>query len=222
MKSGVTYLLRASLMVSFLAVAATPARADWLLTPYLGVVFGGASNQFVLNDADDEFEQRVSLGGSVGWMSKGVFGLEVDYSAAPNFFQFTGGTNNFDLFDFDSSVQTLMGNAVIALPIGGSTGMGFHPYLTAGLGTIRTQLRSDSDVFDDITSNDTGYNFGAGANMFLGDHFGLRADVRYFRQLESLDDEDPITDNPFFDQELANEVFNFWRGTIGITFRFGG
>lgn len=217
-----TALLRACLVTAFLTAAATPARADWLLTPYLGVVFGGASNQFVLNDADDEFEQRISVGGSVGWMSKGIVGFEVDYSAAPNFFQFTGGTNNFDILDLDSSVQTLMANFILAIPIGGSSGGGFRPYVTAGAGTIRTQLRSASDVFDDITSNDTGYNFGAGANMFFGDHFGVRADVRYFRQLESLDDEDPITDNPFFDQQIANEVFNFWRGTIGITFRFGG
>ncbi len=61
----------------------------------------------------------------------------------------------------------------------------------------------------------------AGVGMFLGQRFGLRADVRYFRGLEPLDDEDPITDNPFFDQELATKDFNFWRGTLGITFRFG-
>jgi opacity protein-like surface antigen len=217
-----TTLLRAVLIVAVLGSTATPARADWLLTPYLGVVFGGAANQFVLNDADDEFEQRISVGGSVGWMSQGIVGFELDYSAAPNFFQFTGGTNNFDILDLDSSVQTLMANVILAIPIGGSTGGGFRPYVTAGAGTIRTQLRSASDVFDDITSNDTGYNFGAGANLFFGDHFGLRADVRYFRQLESLDDEDPITDNPFFDQEIATDVFDFWRGTIGFTIRFGG
>ena len=146
----------------------------------------------------------MNFGGSFGWRSKGIFGFEVDYNVAPNFFQFTGGTNNFDLFDFDSSVQTLMGNVVIAIPIGGSTGLGFHPYLTAGLGTIRTQLRSDSDVFDDITSNDRGFNVGGGADFFFGTHFGLRADLRYVRGFESLDDEDPIEDNPFFDQSIRD------------------
>ncbi len=155
MNNGMKPLLRTALTLLFIGSLAAPARADWFLTPYIGAAFGGASNQFVLNDLDDEFEQRVNFGGSFGWRSKGIFGVEVDYNVAPNFFQFTGGTNNFDLFDFDSSVQTLMGNVVIAIPIGGSSGLGFHPYLTAGLGTIRTQLRSDSDVFDDITSNDT-------------------------------------------------------------------
>jgi len=220
MNNAIKPLLRTALTLLFIGSLAAPARADWYLTPYIGAAFGGASNQFVLNDLDDEFEQRVNFGGSFGWRSKGIFGVEVDYNVAPNFFQFTGGTNNFDLFDFDSSVQTLMGNAVIALPIGGSTGMGFHPYVTAGLGTIRTQLRSDSDVFDDITSNDTGFNVGGGAHFFLGTHFGLRADVRYVRGFESLDDEDPIEDNPFFDQSIATDVFNYTRGTVGLTFRW--
>lgn len=217
-----TSLGRIVLATAFLAGAATPVRADWLLTPHLGVVFGGASNQFVLNDLDDEFEQRVSFGGSLGYMSKGIFGIEVDYSVAPNFFQFTGGTNNFDILDLDSSVQTLMANFVLAIPIGGSTGGGFRPYVTAGAGTIRTQLRSASDVFDDLIDNDPGFNAGGGATVFMGDHFGLRADVRYFRGIEALDDDDPIVDNPFFEQEIFRDVFSFWRGTIGITFRFGG
>lgn len=171
-------------------------------------------------DLDDEFEQRVNFGGSFGYRTKGILGFEVDYNVAPNFFQFTGGTNDFDLFDFDSSVQTLMANVVLAIPVGGSTGAGFQPYVTAGFGTIRTQLRSESDVFDDITSNDSGFNVGGGANFFVTTHFGLRADVRYIRGFESLDDEDPITDNPFFDQPFATDVFNYWRGTLGLAFRW--
>jgi opacity protein-like surface antigen len=210
---------RTILLVLMLSAFAAPARADWLLTPYLGGVFGGAANQFVVNDVDDEFEQRMTVGASLGYFLNGIFGLEVDYSVAPNFFQFTGGTGNFDLFDLDSSVQTLMGNVVLAIPVGGPDGA-FRPYVSAGLGSIRTQLRSESDVFDDITSNDTGYNFGAGAHLVAAGRFGVRADVRYFRGFESIDDEDPV-DNPLFDQPFANEAFNFWRGTIGLTFRFG-
>ena len=215
-----TLVRTTALALLFVGSVAAPARADWFLTPYFGVVFGGAANQFDLHDRDDEFEQRVNFGGSFGYRTKGVLGFEVDYNVAPNFFQFTGGTGNFDLLNLDSSVQTLMGNVVVAIPIGGSTGAGFQPYVTAGLGTIRTQLRSASDVFDDLTSNDSGFNVGAGAHIFAGTHVGLRADVRYIRGFESLDDEDPITDNPFFDQTIATEVFNFWRGTLGLTFRW--
>jgi opacity protein-like surface antigen len=208
------------LMLMLSLSVAAPARADWLLTPYFGVVFGGAANQFSTDDLDDTFEQRFNLGLSAGYYSAGVLGFEVDYSVAPNFFQFTGGTGNFDLLDLDSSVQTLMGNVVLALPVGGQDGP-FRPYVSGGLGTIRTQLRSESDVFADLTSNDTGYNFGAGAHLLAKGRFGLRVDIRYFRGFEAIDDEDPV-DNPLFDQPFAQEVFNFWRGTLGVTFRFGG
>jgi opacity protein-like surface antigen len=220
MQNWMSLVRRTALALLFVGMVASPARADWLLTPYFGVVFGGAANQFATDDLDDKFEQRVNFGGSFGYRTRGVIGFEVDYNVAPNFFQFTGGTGNFDLFDLDSSVQTLMGNVVVAIPIGGSTGAGFQPYVTAGLGTIRTQLRSASDVFDDITSNDSGFNVGAGAYVFAGTHVGLRADVRYIRGFESIDDEDPIEDNPFFDQPFATDVFNFWRGTLGVTFRW--
>lgn len=213
------FLLRTSLVLLFLGSAAVPARADWFLTPYLGAAFGGAANQFTYNDLDDEFEQRVNFGGTFGYrFGNGAIGLEVDYNLAPNFFQFTGGTGNFDLLDTDSSVQTVMGNIVLSIP--GRRDARFQPYVTAGLGTIRTNLRSESDVFDDITSDDSGYSFGAGAHFFAGRHVGLRVDARYIRGFESIDDEDPIEDNPFFDQPFATEVFNFWRGTLGVTFRW--
>lgn len=214
---GTSHLRRAALVVLVLALTVAPARADWLLTPYLGVVFGGASNSFVLNDLDDEFEQRLSLGGSVAFLHHGLFGVEVDYSVAPNFFQFTGGTGNFDILDLNSSVQTLMGNAVLSRNHGA-----FRPYVAGGVGTIRVNLQSASDVFGDLTSNDTGVNIGGGAHMFLGRHVALRADVRYFRGLEPLDDEDPSTDDDFFDQQFTKEDFQFWRGTLGVTFKFGG
>jgi len=105
------------------------------------------------------------------------------------------------------------------VPVGGTDGP-FRPYVSAGFGTIRTQLRSESDVFDELRSNDSGYNFGAGAHLLAAGRVGIRADVRYFRGFEAIDDEDPV-ENPLFDQPFADEVFNFWRGTIGVTFRFG-
>ena len=220
MLNGVNLARTTALALLIVGTLAAPARADWCLTPYTGIVFGGAANQFSITDLDDEFEQRVNFGASIGYRTAGVFGFEFDYNVAPNFFQFTGGTGDFDLFDFDSSVQTFMGNVILAIPIGGSTGAGFQPYVTAGLGTIRTTLRSESDVFDDITSNDTGFNVGGGANFFIATHFGLRADLRYIRGFESIDDEDPIEDSPFFDQPAATEVFNYWRGSLGLTFRW--
>jgi opacity protein-like surface antigen len=219
MTKGMTALLRTGLTLLILGSLAAPARADWFLTPFVGVAFGGTSNQFVFNDLDDEFEQRAVFGGSIGYRTKGIFGVEVEYAAAPNFFQYTAGTNNFNLVDLGQSVQTLMGNVIVSIRVGGSHGGGFQPYVTAGFGSIRTQLRSESDAIPDLVDHDPGFNAGVGANVFAATHFGFRADVRYFRGIESLDNDDPVA-NPFFDQQIAKDVFNFWRGSLGLTFRW--
>ena len=61
---------------------------------------------------DENFEQRFTWGGSLSWMGAGVFGFEVDYSLTPNFFQINGADEDVELFDLDSSIQTLMGNVI--------------------------------------------------------------------------------------------------------------
>ena len=77
-----------------LAVLALPSRAsaDWLLTPFVGWNFGGSADIVSFEgDFDDEFEQRVNFGASLGWMGAGVMGFEADLSFTPNFFEDTRG-----------------------------------------------------------------------------------------------------------------------------------
>ncbi len=206
------HVLRAALVLLILGGVAKPASADWLFTPYLGVVFGGSANTFDINDLDDEFEQRIAFGGSLAWMGNGMLGFEVDYGVAPNFFQLKGDTEDIDLFDFDSSVQTLMANITLGAPIGGTTGAGFRPYASGGLGLMRANVSSPADLFDNLSNNELGLNAGAGALVFFSDNVGLRGDVRYFRGLQKGDDEG---------EDLDLEDFDFWRATLGISFRFG-
>ena len=210
------------LLTVLLALAAAgPARADWLLTPYIGGVFGGASNQFTFNDTDDEFEQRMNFGLSFGYYSKGIFGVEVDFNYTPNFFQLTEGGEDFEFFDVDSSMTTLMGNLVIGIPIGGTTGGGVRPYVTGGAGLMRANIEFE-DIFDDLSTNELGINFGGGVHIFFNDNIGFRGDLRYFRALEQQDDDDPAEDDDFFDEDFGLADFDYWRATVGVTFRFGG
>jgi opacity protein-like surface antigen len=213
MSARMSQVLRAALLLLFLGGVATPASADWLLTPYLGVVFGGSSNTVDLNDFDDEFEQRLNFGGSATWMGQGIIGFEVDFNMAPNFFQTTAGGDDFDILDLDSSVQTLMGNLVVGIPVGGSTGPGVRPYATGGIGLMRANLDSATDLFDNLSTNELGLNLGGGAHVFFNDNIGIRGDLRYFRGLQGGDDDD---------DDLDLEDFDYWRGTFGVTFRFGG
>jgi hypothetical protein len=192
----------------FLAGVATPASADWLFTPYLGVTFGGAADFGDVGDLDDNFEKKVTYGGSLAWMGAGIVGFEVDFGSTPNFFETTTGVGDFDWGD--SNVTTLMGNLVVGAPIGGQSGVGVRPYGTVGIGLLRSNVSVDG-LFDDLSTNELGMNIGGGAHVFFNDNVGLRGDLRYFRGLQGDDDD--------FGFDLGD--FDFWRGTVGVTFRFG-
>jgi opacity protein-like surface antigen len=210
MKSLLSNGARAALVLVFLGAAAAPARADWLLTPYLGVTFGGNADFGDVGTFDDNFERKVTFGGTATWMGAGIIGAEVDLGVTPNFFENTSGDADFDFGD--SNVTTLMGNLVIGAPIGGTSGPGVRPYVSGGIGLLRSSI-SSTGLFDDLSKNDLGVNVGAGAHVFFNDNVGIRGDIRYFRSLQNDDDE-------LLDLGLAD--FDFWRGTVGVTFRFGG
>ena len=116
------------------------------------------------------------------------------------------GDRNFEFGD--SNVTTLMGNLLLSAP----PGSGFRPYASGGLGLIRANVSSGTGLFNDLSTNDLGVNIGGGINAQFNDNVGIRGDIRYFR---SLQDNEP--DN---DLDLTFGSFDFWRGTVGLTFRW--
>ncbi len=212
MKSRLKLVGRTALLLVFVGGVASPASADWLLTPYVGVTFGGSANFGDVGSIDDNFERKVAYGVNAAWMGAGAIGFEIDFGTTPNFYESTFGTGDFDWGD--SNVTTLMANLVVGAPIGGQSGFGFRPYGSAGIGLLRSNV-SSLGLFDDLSTNELGVNFGGGAHVFFSDNLGLRGDVRYFRGIESGDDDD------FLDLiDLRARDLNFWRGTLGVTFRF--
>ena len=135
-----------------------------------------------------------------------------DFGTTPNFFENTSGIGDFDWGD--SNVTTLMGNIIVGVPIGGTSGIGIRPYGSVGIGLLRSHV-SSAGLLDDLSTNDLGFNAGAGAHVFFTDNVGLRGDIRYFRGLQSNDSNDTVLG------DLGFEDFDFWRGTVGVTFRFG-
>ena len=212
MRTRMGQLGRAALMLAFLGVAATPASADWLLTPYLGVTFGGGADFGDVGSFDDNFERKVTYGVNATWMGAGIIGFEVDLGTTPNFFANTSGPGDFDWGD--SNVTTLMGNLIVGAPIGGQSGVGVRPYGSVGIGLLRTNV-SSTGLLNDLSTNDLGFNAGAGVHVFFNDNVGVRGDIRYFRGLESNDSNDTVLGDLGFDN------FDFWRSTVGVTFRFG-
>ena len=80
-------------------------------------------------------------------------------------------------------------------------------YSTAGLGLSTSGVNA-------IKDNDLGYSFGFGVDGFATTHFGVRADYRYFRNVNADDSNNVVGVN--FDR--GN--FSFSRGTVGAIFRF--
>jgi opacity protein-like surface antigen len=199
-----------------LMITAVPAKAsaDWLFTPFVGLNWGSSVNfNDSIGDFEDEFEKRATFGASLAWMGAGIAGFEIDFGYTPNFFQNTEGEGDFDFGD--TNLTTLMANLTLGAPIGGQSGMGIRPYASGGIGIIRANLGDAEDFFDIDARTDLGFNVGAGVAGFFTDNVGLRGDVRYFRSL--VDDD---TDDDLDIDDLRVGSLRFWRGSLGVTFRF--
>lgn len=200
----------ASLVIMVSLAAPARASADWLFTPFIGMNWGSAVTfNDAFGDTDDEFEKRVNFGASLAWMGAGIAGFELDFGYTPNFFESTEGDADFEFGD--SNLTTVMANIVLGAPIGGQSGMGIRPYASGGVGIIRSQIGDAEDLFD-IDSNDWGFNVGAGVAGFFADNVGIRGDVRYFRSLQDNEPDDEL--------DVALGDLRFWRGSVGVTFRF--
>jgi opacity protein-like surface antigen len=199
--------VRKLFMIAALALAlpVSASAQNWFFSPFVGANFGGSADFGDFPDADDEVERRLDLGATVGW-NPNVVGFEIDFGWSPNFFEDTAGDRNFEFGD--SNVTTLMTNLLISAP----PGTGLRPYLSSGLGLIRANISSGTNLFNDLATNDLGVNIGAGINGQFTDNAGIRGDLRYFRSLQ-----DAEADN---DLDLSLGSFDFWRGTVGLTFRW--
>ena len=186
------------LALALLLLTPGVSRADWLFTPYGGMTFG----------QDAKNLEHFSWGASAGWMGAGIIGAELDFNHTPNFFEPKDATNTTELFG-SNNVTSLMGNLILGAPIGGQSGPGIRPYVSGGLGLLKTNVPGTSD-FRDVSRTDWGFNLGFGAHVFASDHVGFRGDMRYIRSLQN--EEGDVTGF-----KVGN--FDFWRWTAGVTFR---
>jgi opacity protein-like surface antigen len=182
-----------------LVLAPMQARADGWVTPWIGSAFGSSIDN-----------GRGTFGVSAGGMGAGVIGGEVDFGYNPSFF----GTQN----DFgNNSVLNFMGNLIVGVPVGGTSGKGIRPYVLGGVGLIRTQLDgvNNANLFRPAASDNMfGWDAGAGVMGFFNDHIGLRGEIRYLRGTHDMNVSTGINSIDFNGNKL-----HFWRPSIGVVFR---
>jgi opacity protein-like surface antigen len=197
-------LVLSALVLSGLMCLPTPARADGFIAPMIGVNVGADANHTLVGAADEA--KKLTYGVAGGYMSKGIFGVEENFAYSPSFYGSGGG--------FDTKVITLMTNLIVGVPVGGTRGAGIRPFGTIGVGLVSqrvTNSNSNSLNLGEVSSNDFGYDIGAGVMGYFNNRVGLRGGVQYFRNFRRTDD------NKI---GLGTGEFNFFRVNVGVLFRF--
>src|SRR5262249_49735687 len=139
-------------VLALVLVLPTTARADWMVSPFLGSQMGG-----------DALHKNAAVGISGGWQSGSWLGAEVGFSWGPQFFEQNG-------FTTERQVTTFMGNVVVSLPHGGHDM--FQPYVSGGLGLIRPTLSEPGGLFALTDKNKLGADIGGGATVFFNRSVG--------------------------------------------------
>jgi hypothetical protein len=183
-------VIAAAVVLSVSAAAPTKASADWLFTPFLGSTFGG--NADIADVSGSTFSDEFEQKLNYGASLAWMGGGVLGFE-----FDF-GYSPNFFGVDSNDPDFNLIGDGNV------TTAMG-NIVVGAPLGGVRV-----GQFVTKATNNDLGMDVGGGV-MFLGGNVGVRGDLRYFRSLNNNDDN-------AVDFSLGN--FRFWRGSVGVTFKF--
>jgi hypothetical protein len=187
-----------SLVVSL--VLPKTAAAEWQLKPFLGLTFGGGTT--FVDPEHASGSANVATGVSGEWLGE-VLGVNADLGWAPGFFQ-RGGQSVLQ-----SSVTTLTGNVVVALPrrLARYT---LRPYVVGGTGLMHARLRNlaGGEALD-FSSSLSAVDFGGGVTGFLTDRIGLNWEGRWFR----------TTGGKTEGVSLGPEELSFWRASMALAIK---
>lgn len=184
-----------------LGVWPAPAMAEWHIKPFLGLTFAGGTT-FV--DPEKAAGVPNVIYGASGLLVGDFLGIEGDFGRAPGFFQ--RGDEELVL---SSSVTTLTGNFVVALPRR-MVEYSLRPYLVGGAGLVHAKIEANSAAFL-VSRTLPAIDFGGGVTGFVNDRIGVSWEVRYFRSISTGD---------IRGVSVADEELSFWRANMAVVFRY--
>jgi hypothetical protein len=195
---------RLLLVTALLLLAPDSASAEWQIRPFVGFTFAG-STTFVNPEKGVEGQNPV-YGVAGGWLGE-IFGLEGDFGRSPGFFQSDDAPEELVI---SSSVLTVMGNVVVALPRTMAE-YTLRPYFSGGGGLMRV---NSVGRFEILPTHRTlpAINFGGGVTGFLSHRIGLSWDLRRFSTMRG---EGETLGNSFGEERLT-----FWRATMAVAVRY--
>jgi hypothetical protein len=200
---------RRAALLAFLAlgVSGADARADWLITPFIGGTFGGHA---IIDLEQGAGSSQLIFGGAGAWLSDGIFGVEAEFAYAPRYFD----RDNRGGLITSSHLVTLNGNVIVTLPLT-ITRESLRPYVTGGMGWMDPHIEEFADVFPEFVAlqepASASFSAGGGVIGFLTESTGARFDIRHVRSLARGDD--PFTG-------VRRSKLSFWRITAGVTLRY--
>jgi hypothetical protein len=187
------------------------ARAEWHLTPFLGLTFKGDTTLFDHEQATDK--RHWTFGGSVALMGAGPVGVEGLVVYTPGFFQQDNPPSGIDgevpPDIVASRTLAIMGNVVLTTPRSWNE-YGLRPFVSGGIGLLQATA-TDALEFTPVDSSLLGYNIGGGAVGFLNDRVGLRFDLRYFSNLKPSDDPE---------NAIGRVHLSYWTGSVGVVLKY--
>lgn len=185
--------------IVFIGIIGNAARvqAQVVISPLVGYDFGGDAGCPDLSDLIECDDRKINFGASIGALGT-LFGLEGEVAYAPDFFG--------ESTALSSSVLTAMANVLFVPRLGP-----VRPYVTVGLGAIKTHVELTSDSL--FTTDDTamGWNVGGGVIGFVSDHVGLRGDLRYFHAFQTLS---------ALGFTLEGSKLDYGRASVGVVIAF--
>ncbi len=197
--------MRSAARVGLLALASlllwpSEGRAEWQIKPFLGVTFGGDTTFVDLDQVAGH--PKIAFGVTNALLGE-VIGVEADLGRVPGFF--TGGH-----LVVNSSVTTLTGNVVLALPRH-RTRYTLRPYVVGGAGLMHVHIDDFLAVLP-VASSLAALDVGGGATGFLTDRIGVSWDVRYFRSIGGHDEGLAVS--------FGAEQLSFWRANMALVIRY--
>lgn len=184
----------------FAGVCPRPASADWFLTPFYGLKFGGQTSLVDLESGAGTTKQV--FGGSVSFIGGGIIGVEGDIGYMPGYFQ-----GDLGLLVVESSLLTLTGNVVVATPLSW-TRESLRPYIVGGIGLMRAYADDTLNVLP-VNDNLLAIDVGGGVMGFIDNRTGVRFELRYFSSLGQ-----PEVSSSFGTARLSH-----WRASVGLVLK---
>jgi hypothetical protein len=197
-------LVRAAVLTGLcLGASSASARADIIITPFVGKTFAAQTTFLTVSTVD---KQTWVVGASAAWLTSSIIGAEVEFGYAPGFF----GTDALTkLPGYGSNVTSITGNVLLTLPVS-ITRESLRPYVTGGMGVLHAGVDDPLGILT-LDRNMPALSIGGGAIGYVNNRAGVRFDLRYIRSTST--DVDTAT-------LLTKPQLGFWRATIGVALRY--